>query len=589
MSERKKQSLLNGALVLAVAGILVKITGIIFKIYVTQKIGYDARGYFATAYNIYTPIYSLALAGFPTAVARIVAQKATEGKYRDVKKLFSVSLGIFTLLGAIGLLIIVLMAYPYALSTGSINAIPAILAVAPSVLFCAIISGYKGYTQGLGNMTPTSVSQVVESAGKLIFGFILMNAVLLGGVEFADKIPVINELVTDASSAYAAAAAISGVTIGSVVALVYMAVKHKYDKSSLPSELIESSPEATDTKTLKKQLINLAIPFAISSLVFNLTTFIDGWTIQNRLMAVLETNFDTVADMFPAIIAAKGYTPLDAADFKSYLFGAYDTVLEIKNIIPTFTLAFGISSLHLITEAWTRKNMERAGHLIHNVIKFILLLSLPAGLGMMALSEDLLVLIYGNNASTAPAIPYIAPILMAYGISVCFLTLSQPITNILQGIEQVTVPIKSMAAGAAVKIIANFILVSIPSINIYGAVVGSFLCNIVIDFWGLIVIKQKTGMKYDIKGLVIKPLICSVLSSLGAWGVSKLMNVVLNGVEISSFITGRNISTVIAVGFAVVIYVFALLFTRTLTKTDIKMFPKGEKIAKVLEKYRLLR
>ncbi len=589
MSERKKQSLLNGALVLAVAGILVKITGIIFKIYVTQKIGYDARGYFATAYNIYTPIYSLALAGFPTAVARIVAQKATEGKYRDVKKLFSVSLGIFTILGTIGLLLIVLMAYPYALSTGSINAIPAILAVAPSVLFCAIISGYKGYTQGLGNMTPTSVSQVVESAGKLIFGFILMNAVLLGGVEFADKIPVVKDLVTDASSAYAAAAAISGVTIGSVVALIYMAVKHRYDKNSLPSELVDASPSATDTKVLKKQLISLAIPFAISSLVFNLTTFIDGWTIQNRLMAVLQTDFDTVAAMFPEVIAIKGYTAADAEAFKSYLFGAYDTVLEIKNIIPTFTLAFGISSLHLITEAWTVKNMERAGHLIHNVLKFILLLSLPAGLGMVALSEDLLVLIYGNNAATAPAIPYIAPILMAYGISVCFLTLSQPITNILQGIEQVTVPIKSMAAGAAVKIIANFILVSIPSVNIYGAVVGSFLCNVVIDLWGLLVIKKMTGMKYDIKGLVVKPLICSVLSSVGAWCVCKLMNAFIGGVEISSFITGRNISTVIAVGFAVIIYVFALLFTGTLTKTDIKMFPMGEKVAKVLEKYRLLR
>lgn len=589
MSERKKQSLLNGALVLGVAGILVKITGVLFKLYITQKIGYDARGYFATAYNIYTPIYSLALAGLPTAVSRIVAQKAAEGKYRDVKKLFNVSLAIFSILGLLGLLVIVLIAYPYTLSVDSVDALPAVLAVAPSVLFCSIISGYKGYTQGLGNMTPTSVSQVIESAGKLIFGFILMNVVLLGGVEFADKIPLLRDLVTDASSAYSAAAAISGVTIGSAVALVYMAVCHKYDRSSIPSELIENSEEATSSKVLTKELIALAIPFAVSSLVFNLTTFIDGWTIQNRLQAVLNTDFSTVADMFPAVIAAEGYTPADAVKFKSYLFGAYDTVLEIKNIIPTFTLAFGISSMHLLTEAWTKKNLERAGQLINNVLKFIMLLSLPAGLGMVALSEEMLILIYGNNSNTAPAIEYIAPILAAYGVSVCFLTLAQPITNMLQAIKQEYVPIKSMALGAAVKIIANFILVSIPGINIYGAVVGSFLCNVVMVIWGLVVLKKHTGLSYNMKSLVIKPLICAVLSSLGAWGVNYVCNIILEDKDINSVLTAGNISTVIAVGAAVVIYAFALLITGTLSKNDIYMFPKGEKIAKVLEKYRLLR
>ncbi len=589
MAERKKQSLINGALVLGIAGILVKITGVLFKLYVTQKIGYTARGYFATAYNIYTPIYSLALAGFPTAVARIVAQKAAEGKFRDVKKLFNVSLGIFSILGVLGLLVIVLVAYPYTLSVGSINALPAVLAVAPSVLFCSIISGYKGYTQGLGNMNPTSVSQVIESAGKLIFGFILMNAVLLGGVEFADKIPILCDFVTDASSAYAAAAAISGVTIGSVAALIYMVIRHRYDRTSVPSELVRVSPEATPTKVLTKELISLAIPFAVSSLVFNLTTFIDGWTIQNRLQAVLDTDFSTVAQMFPDIISATGFTAADAVDFKSYLFGAYDTVLEIKNIIPTFTLAFGISSMHLITEAWTKKNLERAGRLINNVLKFIMLLSLPAGLGMVALADEILILIYGNNMNTAPAIAYIAPILMAYGVSVCFLTLAQPITNMLQAIKQEIVPIKSMAAGAAVKIIANFILVSIPGINIYGAVVGSFLCNLVMVFWGLFVLKKHTGLSYNIKGLVVKPLVSACISSAGAWGVNELCNILLKGKDINSFLTAGNISTVIAVFAAVIIYVVALLLTGTLTKSDIYMFPKGEKIAKVLEKYRLLR
>ena len=112
MAGRKKQSLLDGALILSAAIIAVKLIGVFFKLYVTLKIGYDGRGYYATAYNIYTPIYSIALAGFPTAVSKMVAAKAAAGKYRDVKALFGISMRIFTIAGAAGTVLILLLAYP---------------------------------------------------------------------------------------------------------------------------------------------------------------------------------------------------------------------------------------------------------------------------------------------------------------------------------------------------------------------------------------------------------------------------------------------------------------------------------------------
>ncbi len=588
MAERKKQSLLNGALVLSVAVIIVKLTGVLFKLYVTQKIGYTARGHFATAYNIYTPIYSIALAGLPTAVAKLVAEKAAQGKYRDVKNLFSVSTGLFTLLGALGTLVIVLLAYPYTLSIDALNALPAVLTVAPSLLFCCIMSGYRGYYQGLRNMNPSAVSQVIEAAGKLIFGFIFMNVVLLSGVEFAGSVPVIKNIVTDAVSAYSAAAAISGVTIGSVMALGYIMLKHRLDKKTVSDELIENSPESDSKRALRKQLLSIALPIAVSSLVFNLTTFIDGWTIQNRLQYVLDNSFDTVAAMYPKIIEATGYVASQAEDLKSYLFGAYDTVLEIKNIIPTFTITLGLSAIPVLSEAWVRNNKKSAARAISSVLRITMLLSLPAGLGLCVLSEEILTLIYGNNANTAPAIPYIAPILMAYGISVCFLALAQPVTNMLQAINRTDIPIKSMAIGATVKILANFILVSIPAININGAVIGSFLCNIVMVIYGLIILKKETAAKFDIKAILIKPLFCSVLSAAAAWSVYHASNYLLTGYDINSVLTAGNISTLLGVFAAVLIYAVSLLLTESLQKSDIRMLPKGEKIAKVLEKYGLI-
>lgn len=588
MAERKKQSLLNGALVLSLAIVIVKITGVLFKLYVTQKIGYTARGYFATAYNIYTPIYSIALAGLPTAVAKLVAEKAALGKYKDVKSLFSVSTGLFALMGVIGTVVIVILSYPYSLSVGSVDALPAVLTVAPSLFFCCIMSGYRGYYQGLRNMNPSALSQVIEAAGKLIVGFIAMNLVLGAGVEFADSIPILKDVVTDTVSAYAAAAAISGVTVGSVVALIYIVIRYHTDKKTVTRAIYDASPESESKKALRKQLLALAFPIAVSSLVFNLTTFIDSWTIQNRLQYVLDNSFETVAAMYPGIIEATGYTAAQAVDLKSYLFGAYDTVLEIKNIIPTFTITLGLSAIPVLSEAWIGKKKKTASRAISSVIRMTMLLSLPAGLGLFVLAPEILTLIYGNNINTAPAIEYIAPILMAYGISVCFLALAQPVTNMLQAVDRTDVPIRSMAIGAAVKILANFILVSIPGINIQGAVVGSFLCNLVMVFYGLAVLRKETSMKYDIKGLLLKPLFCSVLSSVGAYAVNGISNHFLEGYSINSFLTAGNISTVLAVISAVIIYAVALLLTASLTKSDITMLPKGEKIAKVLEKYRLL-
>ena len=215
-------------------------------------------------------------------------------------------------------------------------------------------------------------------------------------------------------------------------------------------------------------------------------------------------------------------------------------------------------------------------------------MALPAGMGMCALAEPILLLIYGRKEHTLPAIEYIAPILMLYGISVCFLALAQPVTNMLQAVDKPNVPLKSMAAGAIAKVLANMILVSIPTINIQGAVVGSFLSNIIMVIWGFVVLKKTVGIKYDWKTSVVKPLFCSALTGAGAYGVHVICMKILTPLGIGSELTVNNISTIIAVGAAVVIYLISIIATKTLLKSDVIMLPKGEKIAKVLEKYRLL-
>ncbi len=587
---KKNQSLINGALILSMAIVAVKIIGIFFKIYVTYKIGMEGKSYYATAYALYTPVYSIALAGLPTAVAKMVAAKAAQGRYKDVKKLFRVSFWLFAFLGAVGTAVITLVAVPFAssVSDGALNAVPAIIAIAPSLFFCCVMSGYRGYYQGLGNMTPSAVSQIFEAGGKLIFGWLFINIVIGTGASFADEIPYFKDIITEKQQAWAAAAAIAGVTVGSLMGLLFLVLRHKTDKRTVTADDMRLAPEPEPFGVLARQLVALAVPIAVSSLIFNVTTLIDNWVIPNRLMYVLSTDFDTVAAMYPGIISARGFTPESAVNFKDYLYGAYDTVLEIKNIVPTFTITFGLSAIPVLTRAWVGRNSDAVGKSIQSVIRLTLLVAYPAGCGMVALAPQLLNLIYGSSEVNAPALPYVAPVLMMYGVSVVFLALTQPITNMLQVVDRTDVPIKAMAAGAAVKLVSNFVLVSIPSVNIQGAAIGSILCNIVMVTYGLAALAKTTGVKYEWRTTFLKPLFCAVLSGIAAWATDGIYVKVLPKEGLGGFFSADNIAVFAAVFAAVACYAISLFATRSLSKDDIIMLPKGRKIAKVLEKYGLI-
>lgn len=592
MSKTKKQSLLSGAAILSAAIVLVKIISVFFKLYVANRIGYDGTGLYATAYNIYTPIYSIALSGLPVAVSKMVATLVAQGKYRDAKKLFRVSNLLFTFAGLVGTAVILLAAYPYAKIVSATDALPSIIAIAPSLFFCCVMSGYRGYYQGLRNMNPTSVSQVLEAAGKLIFGYVFMNLVAGSTLEFADRIPVLGGLISDKASAYASAAAILGVTVGSLMGLLYLILRKKISRhNGITKEMLESSPAAESSRALAKRLILLSIPIAVSALIFNLTTFIDNITVQNRLAYVLKTDFDTVAAMYPGIVDARGFTAADVSAFKNYLFGSYDMVLEIKNMVPTFTITLGLAGIPILSEAWTNRQMDTVKRSVSSVIRLSMLIALPAGIGMIALSDDLLFLLFGGSPANAPAIPYIAPIMAYYGVSVIFLALDQPLVSVLQAIDREDVPIKAMGIGAAAKIVANFVFVSMPKVNIQGAVIGSALCNIIMVVYALVVLKKETGLSYPWGSLFFRPLAAALTSGVGAWLTNSIFEKFLPAQGLTHIhwrLTSDNIACVVGVLAAVLFYAVALFAFGAVTKEDIIMLPKGRKIAKRLEKWGLI-
>lgn len=606
LATEKKQSVLNGAMMLMFAVVLVKVIGLLFKIPLTDMIGAAGRGYFNSAYEIYTPIFAISMAGLPVAVSRMVAENIALGNYREPRMIRKVSQRLFILVGVIGTLILLALAYPYARFVADSRSLPAVLCVAPSIFFCCYMSTYRGYYEGLRYMTPTAISQVVEALGKLVVGLLLAKVVMTVGMNQYDSgmlasgnisAVVFGNEVTSLAEAnsvirpWAAAGAVMGVTVGSVAAAAFLTIYHKIKGDGFTRTQLVNSPKSAPSDELAKEMVKIAIPMVVSALILNITNLVDTVTIQSRLAAAIESDSTTVLQMHSAAInEAVRLSRLninDSAEIVKYLWGSYGMALDFRNLIPNLTLQLGISALPALAAAWAIKDRKGIKSTIEMVLRICMLIGLPAGFGMAALAKPLLTLIYGRGLSS-DAIPVVAPIMVVYGIATALMAVSTPITNMLQAIGRTDIPVKSVVVGAICKIVCNYILVGNPKINVYGAVAGTVLFYVVIVTCNLTSLLRFSKVKVNWGAIALKPLISAALCGVTAFAAYGLLTRIFPVSASESILNMGTISTVIAVGLAVVVYVISLLLLKGVAREDVSVLPKGEKIAKMLEKYGLL-
>lgn len=584
--------MLNGALVLLIATALVKIIGALYKMPLTILIGEVGRGYFAYAYQIYTPIYAISMAGLPIAISKLVAQYTATGRYRDARTVRSVAARIFVLTGIVGTLVLLIAAYPYSKYVcNNTDTIYCILMIAPAILFCCLMSIYRGYYEGTSNMKPTAVSEVIEAIGKLVIGLALSYIILQYGLyRFETGQTVFGKAVSNKSEAlsaiypFAAAGAILGVTIGTVFGFIYLTLRYKFKGDGFTREQLVNSPEPYSKKDVTKTLIKLAVPMVISALVLNISNLIDATLIEYCLGKAIEKDYNTIYNMYKASLDASHTLRSDTG---TYLYGCYFASQDFKNLVPTITMTLGISAIPTLSAAYAEKNPLKVKTTIESAMRIVSLIAMPAGIGMGVLAEPILILVYGGTNSQN-LIPVAAPIMAACGFATLIFSLSSPVTNMLQAVGRPDIPVKALVVGSVLKIIANIVFISNPAYNIKGAVIGTVVCYFVICVIEVIAILKVTKVKINYMSVFIKPLICSVICGLVAYMSFIFLSRIFPEGGIDSHFNGTTIAALIAIALAVIVYALALLFTRSLSRDDIIMLPKGEKIAETLEKYKLL-
>lgn len=556
----QEKSFQRGALLLLCSAVIVKLIGALFKIPLSSKycLGDLGFGYFSSAYDLFTPFYALAMAGLPVAVSKTVSEYLAKGRYGDVRQMLKVSRRVYLAAGLICFLCLSAIIYPFSKLTDSTGAgIYSLFAMTPSVVFCCLMSSYRGYYQGLNNMLPTAVSELLEALCKLVlgFGFGFFTVKITGDVAFG------------------AAAAILGITVGTAVSTFYLKLYYRIKGDGISPDKLSGSP-ILGGRSAAKALILIAVPVALASLAGNIALIIDALTVRRQLSALDEGSFNIIREMYAYSVADYNKTavlPITNGQLSALLYGIRGKAYTLFNLVPTLTTVIGVSAVPVIAGLNAEKDYKALNRNLNSALKLVSLISLPAGIGLFVASDRIMELLYDSAASVEIG----APLLKIFGIAAVFAGISIPLTGILQAMGKQKTALINIGAGAAVKLIIGMLTVAVPEINVNGAALGTLACYAVIFVLHTAVLLKSKEVTLDIKTVFLKPLVAALLCGVVAQMVLYIGN--------SLFIT------TLAILAAVLVYMICLILLKTLAEEDLMSLPQSERLTDFCRKHRIIR
>lgn len=527
MGKVKKQGFLQGALIIAIAHIVVKIIGALYKIPLTRYIlGPDGIGIYNSSYTIYNVLFIVSTAGLPVAISKMVSESIANDNYKEALKIFKVSRIILFILGVLGFCILLFGAGAFADFLKIPSAGIAMMAMAPSLFFVSLMSAYRGFYQGMSNMMPTALSEVIEAGGKMFVGLLLSYLFLSYGIE------------------YAASGAILGVSTGTFVAALFLML-YWYRLRPQVKNLCKAEQQTEKSKTIASKLIKLAVPITLGASVFTLASVIDLTMIMRQLAGL---GFDE--------------------DARTTMYGYYSGyAVTMFNLPPTIIASLAVSIVPAISVSLVKKDWATATKTVETAIRITLLIALPCAVGMSVLSGPILNLAFNDTGAE------LLLKILAYGI--IFVSIVMVANAIIQAKGNVWVPVINMCIGGIVKIIVNYVLVGNINININGAPVGTVLCYLTTALLNLVAIHKYFSPKYGV-GFIVKTVISVVIMGICA---SISYNALI------SITSSNSISLLVSIALSAIIYFVLLLALKAVEKQDVLAMPCGEKIANALKMF----
>ena len=534
MAEAKKQNYLHGAAIMTAGVIVVKILGAVFKIPLgsMKLLGDEGFSYFTSAYNIYSLFLTFATAGFPVALSRMIASADTLGRHTQVERTFRVALRFLAVLGGVSCALMMLFPGFLAERIGSMQAMQGIFVLGPSVLMVCLISAYRGYCQGHGNMTPTTISQILEVAVKVPIGLALAWLI----VRAQKGLPI------------AAAGAIFGVMAGSAAALLYLISYVRRNYRDAPE-----GGECESDRAIFRDLLRIGIPITLGGCILSVINLVDNAQILNRLQN------------------AAGFSAGEA----NILYGIYGKVQTLYMLPTYFVTPFQVSVVPAIAACVAVKKRREAGVIAESAMRTASVVILPMCVGLAVLSHPIINVLWPGSSEAGPGI------LSLLAIAAFFVCMTMLTNALLQATGLERLPMISMALGGGSKILVNHILIGNPAVNVRGAAISCIVCFAVMSGTNYFFIRKTMPRPPRISRFLLLPALSALIMGAAAWAVYGLAARFLShGAELARL--PMLLAMAAAIVAAVIVYLVLIIVTRAVTAKDLALIPKGDKLAALL-------
>ncbi len=561
MSSRNKSNhfLIQGS-ILAVASILVRVIGLLYRIPMVRIIGREGMGVYSNAFEVYNIALILSSYSIPLAVSKLVAVRRYNKEHRNSYRVFLSAMIFAVTVGLIAALIVFFGANFLAtlLFDSPDTALP-LRILAPTIFVFSIMGVFRGFYQGKSTMIPTAVSQVLEQ---------IVNAIVSVA---ASWILIKNNSAAPNMSAYGAAGGTLGTLVGALVALLFLIFVFLIYKPVLNKQLRHDNTEHRENYSDIFKLLLLTIaPIILSQTVYQISGLIDSSLFGHIMKGKIISSFDLPVLLPEGAIAGQFYLE----EYRNTLIGIYSSEYRLLTNVPVaIATAIGTAIVTTVSADMAGRKIDSICHKVHAAVKFNMIIAIPAAIGMAVLASPFMTLIFRDRFELS------ANLMMLGSISIVFYAYSTVSSSILQGINQMKLPVIHSAISLGIHVIILFLLLYFTPMSTYALVIGNVTFPLVVCILNWLALARHLGYQQEVIKTFLIPLV-----SAGLMGVVTYF--AYQGCML--WIGNMIASTSLAVLVALIIYFVLLIFMKGVTEEELNFVPKSDAIVRVLKKLRLL-
>ena len=535
--------------ILAIAGLIVRIIGLLYRVPMTNIIGDEGMGYYSFAFEPYSVMLLLSYHGLPTAVSKLVAARNGEGKFKNSYRVFQCAMIIAIV---IGIITGAITYFGAGFIAGKLSNQPmstyALKILGPTIFILSIMGILRGYFQGMGTMVPTAISQVMEAIVNAVISLVAASYLFQVGKNY--------DLVTNSRShaeAYGAAGGTMGTCIGAIAGLIFLILVFMLYKNLLRKQMKkDKSRHKEDYADIARKLLWTSAPIILSSIIFNISTTFDGALFSNLMPIAAKMEEEEVAALWGVFT------------------GKYKIMIMVPVAIAT---ALATSIVPDFSEEMAAGKKGRIANKIQYSIRFTMIVAIPSAIGLSVLAKPILTLLFHNVSD-------IDVNLLRFGtIAVIFYSLSTITNAVLQGINLMKKPVTHATISLVLHLVILAFLIGVCKLHIYGVLISYIIFALIICVLNALTIQAKLSYKQEWIKTFLLPAISSTFMGGIVYGIYYLLY---------KTVKSNLFALLISILVGVIIYFVMLLLLKCIDENDLRRMPLGEKIIVVARILHLL-